>query len=47
VKLVEFALRMFLIGNFELRALLLTHLASAGAGVRLAGAYTRPLLSST
>ena len=43
-KLIVFALTCFVQGNWELRALLLTHLASAGAGVRLARAYAHPLL---
>ena len=39
-----FALTCFIQGNWELRALLLTHLASAGAGVRLGQAYLYPAL---
>ena len=46
-KLIVFALTCFVQGNWELRALLLTHLASAGAGVRLARAYAYPLLRAT
>ena len=42
-ELLLFALTVFVQGNWELRALLLTHLASAGAGVRLAEAYAYPL----
>ena len=37
---------MFFQGNWELRALLLTHLSSAGAGVRLGEAYAYPLLKA-
>ena len=43
-RLLVFALTCFIQGNWELRALLLTHLASAGAGVRLGEAYLHPLL---
>jgi len=43
-KLIVFALTCFIQGNWELRALLLTHLASAGAGVRLGQAYLYPAL---
>jgi lycopene epsilon-cyclase len=46
VKLIQFALTCFIIGNWELRALLLTHLASAGAGARLGQAYAHPLLKA-
>ena len=44
VQLLQFALTVFFQGNWELRALLLTHLSSAGAGVRLGKAYAYPLL---
>jgi|TARA_B110000090_G_scaffold200525_1_gene241571 hypothetical protein len=43
-KLIVFALTCFIQGNWELRALLLTHLASAGAGARLGKAYAHPVL---
>ena len=43
-RLLVFALTCFIQGNWELRARLLTHLASAGAGVRLGEAYLHPLL---
>ena len=45
-KLIVFALTCFIQGNWELRALLLTHLTSAGAGIRLAEAYAFPLLKA-
>lgn len=45
-KLMQFALTCFIAGNWELRALLLTHLTSAGAGVRLGQAYAHPLLKA-
>ena len=45
-RLIVFALTCFIQGNWELRALLLTHLTSAGAGVRLGEAYLYPLLSA-
>ena len=44
MQLLQFALTVFFQGNWELRALLLTHLSSAGAGVRLGKAYAYPLL---
>ena len=46
VKLLQFAFTCFVLGNWELRALLLAHLASAGAGVRLGQAYAYPLLKA-
>ena len=45
-QLLQFALTVFFQGNWELRALLLTHLSSAGAGVRLGEAYAYPLLKA-
>ena len=46
VQLLQFAFMCFVQGNNALRALLLTHLVSAGAGVRLGQAYAYPLLKA-